>query len=151
MRSNFQSLLWITRESVPWMKKNGGGRIIAIASVSTKHVLDNMVLSNTTRTGIAGLAKTLANELAPDNILVNVVCPGPTTTQRMVELIAAQAHLRNVSVQVVKEEWTKQIPLGRLGEPRELANIVAFLASDKASYLIGTVIAVDGGFVQSPI
>ena len=151
LRANLLSLWWLAREAAPIMRQQGGGRIIAIASISTKHILDNLGLSNTARTGIAGLAKTLANELARDNILVNVVCPGPIATQRMQDLITMQAKQRNLPRNVVKEEWTKQIPLGRLGEPRELANLVAFIASDKASFITGSVICVDGGFTRSPI
>jgi 3-oxoacyl-[acyl-carrier protein] reductase len=151
LRLNLQSLIWLTQAAVPAMRQEGGGRIIAITSVSVKHVLDNMVLSNTTRLGVAGFAKTLANELAPDNILVNVVCPGPTATQRMKDIIATQAEQKGLPEDEVAQAWTKQIPLGRLGEPAELASVVAFLASDKASFITGAVIAVDGGMARSPI
>jgi 3-oxoacyl-[acyl-carrier protein] reductase len=97
-----------------------------------------------------GFAKTLANEYAKDNILVNVVCPGPTLTNRMKKLINTTVQQTGKSEEEVKKAWTDQIPLGRLGKPEELANLIVFLTSDKASYITGTVVQVDGGFVKSP-
>jgi 3-oxoacyl-[acyl-carrier protein] reductase len=110
-----------------------------------------LVLSNTTRLGVVGYAKTLANEYAKDNILVNVVCPGPTLTSRMKELIETQVSETGKSEQEVMNLWLDNIPLGRLGQPEELANLVVFLASERASYITGTVVQVDGGFVKSSL
>ncbi len=147
---NLLSFIWITRMILPIMQKQKSGRIIAITSVSVKQPLENLVLSNTTRLGIVGYAKTLANEYAKDNILVNVVCPGPNLTDRMKELINRTIKETGKSEVEVKKSWTSQIPLGRLGKPEEFANLVVFLASEKASYITGTVIQVDGGFVKGP-
>ncbi len=147
---NLLSFVRVSELAVPIMQQQKFGRIIAITSVSVKQPLDNLVLSNTIRLGVVGFAKTLANEYAKDNILVNVVCPGPTLTNRMKELINATVKQTGKSEEEVKKAWTDQIPLGRLGEPEELSNLVVFLASSKASYITGTVIQVDGGFVKSP-
>lgn len=147
---NLLSFIWITRMILPIMQKQKSGRIIAITSVSVKQPLENLVLSNTTRLGIVGYAKTLANEYAKDNILVNVVCPGPNLTDRMKELINRTVKETGKSEIEVKRAWTNQIPLGRLGKPEEFANLVVFLASEKASYITGTVIQVDGGFIKGP-
>jgi 3-oxoacyl-[acyl-carrier protein] reductase len=146
---NLLSFIRIVYEVLPYMQKQKFGRIIAITSVSVKQPLDNLVLSNTTRLGVVGFAKTLANEYAKDNILVNVVCPGPTMTNRMKELIDSTVQITGKSEDEVMKNWTEQIPLGRLGKPKELANLIAFLASEKASYITGTTIQVDGGFVKS--
>ncbi|MFX1277144.1 MAG: SDR family oxidoreductase [Promethearchaeota archaeon] len=146
---NLRSLIKITRFVIPIMKKQKSGRIIMITSVSVKQPLKNLVLSNTTRLGVVGYAKTLSNEYAKNNILVNVVCPGPNLTDRMKELIKITVKNTGKSEEEVKKSWTDQIPLGRLGNPEELAHLVVFLASEKASYITGTVIQVDGGFVKS--
>lgn len=145
---NLLSFIRITELIVPIMQKQNSGKIIAITSVSVKQPLENLVLSNTTRLGIVGYAKTLANEYAKDNILVNVVCPGPNLTDRMKEIINKMVQDTGKSEEEVKKSWTEQIPLGRMGKPEELANLVVFLASEKASYITGTVIQVDGGFVK---
>jgi len=147
---NLLSFIRITNLVIPIMQKQKNGRIIAITSVSVKQPLNNLVLSNTTRLGVVGYAKTLANEYGKDNILVNVVCPGPTLTDRMKELISKTVQETGKSEKEVTKSWIEPIPLGRLGKPEELANLVVFLASEKASYITGTVIQVDGGFVKSP-
>ena len=145
---NLLSFIRITELILPIMQKQNSGKIIAITSVSVKQPLENLVLSNTTRLGVVGYAKTLANEYAKDNILVNVVCPGPNLTDRMKEIINKMAQDTGKSEKEVKKSWAEQIPLGRMGKPEELANLVVFLASEKASYITGTVIQVDGGFVK---
>jgi 3-oxoacyl-[acyl-carrier protein] reductase len=147
---NLLSFIKISRLVLPIMQKQRFGRIIAITSVSVKQPLENLVLSNTARLGVVGYAKTLANEYAKDNILVNVVCPGPNLTDRMKELIKSQMKTTGKSEEEIMKTWISSIPLGRLGEPAELANLVVFLCSKKASYITGTTIQVDGGFVKSP-
>jgi len=148
---NLISLIRTSKLVLPVMQQQKFGRIIAITSVSVKQPLNNLVLSNTTRLGVVGYAKTLANEYAKDNILVNVVCPGPTLTNRMKELIKTQMNETGKSEQEVMNFWLNNIPLGRFGSPEDLANLVVFLASDRASYITGTVIQVDGGFVKSSL
>ena len=145
---NLRSFIRISELIIPIMQKQKSGRIIAITSVSVKQPLQNLVLSNTTRLGVVGYAKTLANEYAEDNILVNVVCPGPNLTDRMKEIIKKMSQDTGKSEAEVEKIWTDQIPLGRLGSPEEFANLVVFLASEKASYITCTVIQVDGGFVK---
>jgi 3-oxoacyl-[acyl-carrier protein] reductase len=148
---NLLSFVRITELVAPIMQKQKSGRIIAITSVSAKQPLQNLVLSNTTRLGVVGLAKTLANEYAKEGILVNVVCPGPNLTDRMREIIKKMAQDMNKSEDEIQKIWTDQIPLGRMGTPEEFANMVVFLASEKASYITGTVIQVDGGFVKGAL
>lgn len=147
---NLRSFIRITDLVVPIMQKQGSGSIIAITSVSVKQPLKSLVLSNTTRLGVVGFAKTLSNECASDNVRVNVVCPGPTLTDRMKEIIRSNMEQMDKSREEVKRTWTEQIPMGRMGKPKELAHLVAFLASEKASYITGTTIQVDGGFVKGP-
>ena len=125
------------------------GRIIAIASVSVKQPVPDIILSNTARSGIAGFMKSLANEAAPHGVLANVLCPGYTRTARLVELADHIAATRGGSVDDVYAEWSADIPLGRVGEPEEFGAAAAFLASERASYITGTVLAVDGGHIKS--
>jgi 3-oxoacyl-[acyl-carrier protein] reductase len=142
---NLLSLVRIVNAAVPEMKRAGAGRILTIASSSIKQPIPNLVLSNALRAGVWGLAKTIARELAPFGILVNVIAPGRIQTERIDELDAANATRLGRLVEEVKRDSVASIPLGRLGRPAELANLVAFLASDAASYISGQAIMVDGG------
>jgi 3-oxoacyl-[acyl-carrier protein] reductase len=131
------------------MKRQQGGKIIMLTSVTVKQPIEELILSNVSRAGVAGLAKSLANEFGRDNILVNMVCPGYTYTERVEKLIEVLAHKNSVLQSDVVHEWENQNALGRLATPSEIANIVVFLASNKASYLTGTAIQVDGGHAKA--
>ncbi len=146
---NLMSAVWFAREALPRMQKNKWGRLIAITSVSVKQPIDGLLLSNSVRAAVAGLVKTLANEFAADGITVNNVCPGYTRTERLDELAENLAARMGTLPEKVFENWSRQIPAGRVGRPNEFAALVAFLASERASYINGTSIAIDGGLVRS--
>lgn len=135
----------LTKAVVPNMKAAGYGRIINIISTSVKIPLPNLGVSNTIRGAVASWSKTMANELGQYNITVNNVLPGATATQRLQQIIVANAAKKNVSTHEIEDEMKKEIPMKRFAEASELANVVAFLASPAASYVNGVSIAVDGG------
>ncbi|RAJ10437.1 3-oxoacyl-[acyl-carrier protein] reductase [Chitinophaga skermanii] len=139
----------LSQAVIPGMKAAGFGRIIQIISTSVKTPIKNLGVSNTIRAAVASWAKTLATELAPFNITVNNVLPGSTTTERLSSLFETQAKARNVSTEVIAEEWKNEIPMQRFGEPREFGAAVAFLASPAASYITGINLPVDGGKTPS--
>jgi len=147
-RLTLMSAVRLCREAIPHMQKRGGGRIICLTSVSVKQPLENLLLSNSLRLAVVGLAKSLANELASQAITVNCVCPGPIATERLEQLIEAQAQRQGLSLEEARRSWTRDIPMGRLGQPEELADLVAFLASENARFITGTAIQVDGGMVK---
>ncbi|MBN2290497.1 MAG: SDR family oxidoreductase [Candidatus Glassbacteria bacterium] len=146
---NLLSAVRFSRAVIGPMRRSGGGRIVNITSVAVKQPVDNLVLSNAVRAGVVGMAKTLSNELAPHGILVNNVCPGFILTDRLVSLIRGRAEKQAVSYQEALDSFTSQVPLGRTGEPAELAALVAFLCSQRASYITGATILVDGGLCRA--
>lgn len=145
---NLLSTMYFAREVLPRMEKQKWGRLITITSVSVKQPIDNLILSNSVRAAVSGLVKSLANEYGASNVLINNVCPGYTLTARLDELAHQLATAEHVDPRQIHERWASQIPLCRLGQPEEFANLVVFLASERASYVTGATIAVDGGFVK---
>jgi 3-oxoacyl-[acyl-carrier protein] reductase len=143
------SAVSFAREVLPRMQKNKWGRFITITSYSVKQPVDGLLLSNSLRAAVTGLARTLANEYAAHGITVNNVCPGYTRTDRLDDLAAMQAERTGATREEIFAGWVARIPAGRIGTPSEFAAVVAFLASERASYVNGTTIAVDGGTVRS--
>src|ERR1017187_71113 len=145
---NLMSTVYLARETLPVMQQQRWGRFIAITSVSVKQPIEGLILSNAVRSGVTGLIKTLANEYGPSNVLVNSVCPGYTATARLGSVTRRLAEKEGVSPQEIEDRWARQTPLRRIGQPEEFANLVVFLASERASYITGVSIAVDGGMVK---
>ncbi|MCL6516541.1 SDR family oxidoreductase [Alicyclobacillus sp.] len=143
------SVVRATRRALPHMRKNQWGRIVNFTSSSIRQPIDNLILSNTYRAGILGLSKSLAIELAPDNILVNVIGPGRIATDRVAQLDANRARQLGTSVEEVARQSMAQIPLGRYGTPEEFAALALFLGSAANGYITGQAILVDGGMVKS--
>lgn len=134
-----------TRAAVPVMKRRRWGRILHITSLAVKQPIDNLILSNTMRAGVAGFAKTMARDLAPHGITVNTLCPGLVLTDRLRSLAALRARAWGVSAAEAMKRMTAEIPAGRIGTPEEFAAVVAFLAGEPASYVTGATLQVDGG------
>ena len=149
LRMTFESTVNLTRFALPGMKERRWGRIINITSIAVKQPVDNLILSNSVRAAVTGFARTLANEVAEYNVTVNNVMPGYTLTDRIAELASANADRTGGSSETMLDAWRSQIPMARLGTPREFAAMVAFLASERASYTTGASIPVDGGWIRS--
>jgi 3-oxoacyl-[acyl-carrier protein] reductase len=147
-RLNFLSAVRLIRLCLPSMRQQRWGRIILLTSLAVKQPFEGLILSNAVRTGVVGLAKSLSFELAKDNILVNCVAPGRIATERVQQLDEARAAKEGRSAEEVRRENERAIPLGRYGQPEEFASVVAFLASERASYLTGVTLQVDGGMYR---
>ncbi|WP_025028628.1 SDR family oxidoreductase [Caldalkalibacillus mannanilyticus] len=145
---NLLSTIRMIREVLPDLKE-AGGKIINIASSSVKQPIPGLILSNTFRLGMVGLAKTLAEELAPHKILINTVAPGRIATDRLAYLNQVKADKLGMTREEIEAESLESIPLGRFGEPDEFAKVVAFLVSDANSYMTGSTFLVDGGLIKS--
>jgi 3-oxoacyl-[acyl-carrier protein] reductase len=139
------SAIDLSRAVLPDMVKNGWGRIIFITSIAVKQPADSLIISNTLRAGLTGFAKSISNEYGKAGVTVNTVCPGYTKTERLEYLADSLAKAEAISKDQVYERWIESVPAGRLGKPEELAGLITFLASEKASYITGLSILVDGG------
>jgi 3-oxoacyl-[acyl-carrier protein] reductase len=142
------SSVYFAREVLPRMQRNKWGRLLTITSVSVKQPIDGLLLSNSLRAAVTGMAKTLANEFGASGITINNVCPGYTRTERLDELAAHQAKITGKRPEEIFQGWSSQIPIGRVAEPSEFAAMVAFLASERASAINGATIPIDGGWVK---
>jgi len=145
---NFLSTVYFAREVIPHMQRKQWGRLITITSITTKQPVADLVLSNAVRAAVVGLVKSLANEFGRDGILVNNVGPGFTATERLKELARARAAGSGKSEREFFDAWAADAPLKRLGDPREVADTIVWLASERASYVTGQTMLVDGGLYK---
>jgi 3-oxoacyl-[acyl-carrier protein] reductase len=144
-----RSVVEMTRAVLPGMRERKWGRIINVTSIAVKQPVDNLMLSNSIRAAVTGFARTLANEVATDGVTVNNILPGYTRTERVEELASATASKEGLTQRDIVARFENQIPMRRLGEPPEFAALAAFLASERAGYITGQSIAVDGGWIKS--
>ena len=145
---NFMSAVYLAREVVPHMQKQRWGRFITITSTSVRQPVPDLLLSNSIRPGVVGLIKSLAQEFGKDGITFNNVGPGYTTTDRLTELAGGRAKAAGISEQDIYDRWANDVPLRRLGKPEEIADAIVWLASERASYVTGQTILVDGGIYK---
>ena len=148
-RLTLQSAVSCCRRVLPEMKSRRWGRIISITSLTVKQPMEGLILSNAYRAALTAFSKTLAGDVAPFGITVNCVCPGYTDTERLRELTSSLAEKRGIAEAAVRLDWEKSIPAGRLGRPEEVADLIAFLASQRASYITGASILIDGGLIRA--
>ena len=148
---NLESVVNLVRAALPGMKERRWGRILNVTSISVKQPVEGLILSNSIRAGVTGFAKTISNEVARYNVTVNNVLPGFTRTERLVHLAEAIAAREDKTIDEAYEGWVAEIPMGRLAEPPELAAVAVFLCSERASYVTGQSIAVDGGWIKGLI
>jgi 3-oxoacyl-[acyl-carrier protein] reductase len=144
-----RSTVELTRLVLPGMRERRWGRVINVTSIAVKQPVDGLMLSNSIRSAVTGWARSLANEVARDGITVNNVLPGYTRTDRVEELNSARAASEGVAIEEIQRRTEAQIPMRRLGEPREFGAMVAFLASERASYITAQSFPVDGGWIRS--
>ncbi|PIE89351.1 MAG: 3-oxoacyl-ACP reductase [Acidobacteria bacterium] len=148
-QTTLMSTVRLTKRVLPDMQAAKWGRIINITSVSVRQPVDGLMLSTAFRAGVVGMSKTLANEIGEEGITINTVAPGYIFTKRLEYLFDSMAHQRGVSSDVLMDEVKTRIPMARFASPEEVASAVTFLASKQASYITGTILPVDGGFIRS--
>jgi len=146
---NLLSTVHLCRAAVPAMRERRWGRIVCITSIAAKQPLPNLIVSSMARAGVHGFAKALADEVGRDGVLVTVVAPGYMRTGRVTALLEERSRREGRPQEAIQSEMVANVPLGRIGEPDELASAIAFLASERASYITGTVLAVDGGYLRA--
>lgn len=144
-----RSAVELTRAVLPGMRERRWGRVIHVTSLAVKQPIDGLMLSTSIRAAVTGFSRTLANEVAADGVTINTILPGFMNTERVTELNKATAAREGVTVAEVERRTLGQIPTRRIGEPAELATLAAFLASERAAYITGQSIAVDGGWIRS--
>lgn len=142
---NLMSTVMLCKAAVPHMLKQRWGRIVNIVSIAAMQPLPRLLLSNTSRPGVLGLAKTMSNELSKEGITINSVCPASTETDRVKQMVAARMKQTGETEEQVRADYAARIPMGRIGRPEELASVIVFLASERASFVTGAAIPVDGG------
>tara|TARA_Y100000287_G_scaffold1807_1_gene1562 strand:+ start:984 stop:1781 length:798 start_codon:yes stop_codon:yes gene_type:complete len=147
--STMMSCLRLSKLVIPNMKKNAWGRIINISSVSVKTPVNGLFLSNSLRMGVLGWAKALSDELAPHGVTVNTVCPGYTKTERVEAILETQSNSSGLKKEEIEKSIAENIPMKRVGEAEDLAGLITFLASEKADYMTGLAIQVDGGSART--
>lgn len=145
---NFLSIVNLAKAVIPHMQKHRWGRIVTITSISVKQPIDALVMSNAVRAGVVGLVKSLSNEFGKDGILVNNVAPGYTTTDRLIELAENRALAAGVSIEEIYQRWASEAPVKRLADPKEVADVIVWLGSERASYVTGQTLLVDGGIYR---
>ena len=145
---NLRSAVELTRAVLPGMKERRWGRVLHITSLTVKQPIDGLMLSTSVRAAVTGFARTLANEVAAEGITVNTILPGYMNTERVTEVNRAAADREGLALEDVERRMITQIPARRIGEPRELAALAVFLASEQAAYITGQSIAVDGGWIR---
>jgi 3-oxoacyl-[acyl-carrier protein] reductase len=148
LAANFLSTVYFAREVIPHMQRKRWGRIITITSITTKQPIADLVLSNAVRAAVVGLVKSLASEFGKDGILVNNVGPGYTATDRLKQLAKSRSAASGKTEKEMFESWAADAPLKRVGEPQEVADAIVWLASERASYITGQTILVDGGIYK---
>ncbi len=148
VETNFMSVVHLARAVIPYMQRHRWGRIITITSVTVKQPVEALVMSNAVRAGVVGLVKSLSNEFGKDGITVNNVAPGYTATERLKELAGVRALAAGSSPEKIYESWAADAPLKRLGQPGEIADAIVWLASERASYITGQTLLVDGGIYK---
>lgn len=143
--NTLMNVVRLSRLCLPWMRENAWGRIVHVTSVSVKQPIGNLVISNSVRAAVHGLSKTMATEFGSDGVLVNCVCPGLHLTDRLRELaeVRGKANGRDPEEELAAMEAS--VPVGRLGDPADFASVVAFLCSERARFVTGTSVLVDGG------
>ena len=149
VEQTFLSSVRLAKLAVPKMVEQSWGRIIFITSISVKQPIDNLAISTALRCGVVGFSKSLADEVASSGVTVNTVAPGSTDTPRLRQLIDARAERDQMDGSEVLDQMTRQVPMRRIGQPEEFASAVAFLASERASFITGVVLPVDGGQIRS--
>lgn len=145
---NFMSVVHMAKAVIPYMQRHRWGRIITITSVTVKQPVSELIMSNAVRAAVVGLVKSLSNEFGKDGILVNNVAPGYTATERLQELAGVKALAGGVAPEQIYEQWAADAPVKRLGEPKEIADAIVWLASERASFITGQTLLADGGMYR---